>query len=66
MLHRQRANPRGPDLLLDGLVALLSDTYGAAVPILRQAKRAIEGETSQTRAAALDVGGDRLNTPPMG
>ena len=40
--------PRGPDLLLDGLVALLSDTYGAAVPILRQAQRAIEGATSQT------------------
>ncbi len=40
--------PRGPDLLLDGLVALLSDTYGAAVPILRQAQRAIEGATPQT------------------
>ena len=40
--------PRGPDLLLDGLVALLSDTYGAAVPILRQAQRAIEGAMSQT------------------
>ena len=40
--------PRGPDLLLEGLVALLSDTYGAAVPILRQAQRAIEGATSQT------------------
>jgi DNA-binding CsgD family transcriptional regulator len=40
--------PRGPDLLLDGLAALFSDTYGAAVPILRQALRAIEGATSQT------------------
>ncbi len=40
--------PRGPDLLLDGLVALLSDTYAAAVPILRQARRAIEDEMSQT------------------
>ena len=40
--------PRGPDLLLDGLVALLSDSYGAAVPILRQASRAIEDEASQT------------------
>jgi DNA-binding CsgD family transcriptional regulator len=39
---------RGPDLLLDGLVALLSDTYDAAVPILRQAQPAIEGEISQT------------------
>ncbi len=40
--------PRGPDLLLDGLVALLSETYGAAVPLLRQAQGAIEGENSQT------------------
>ena len=40
--------PRGPDLLLDGLVALLTETYGAAVPILRQAQRAIEGPMSQT------------------
>jgi DNA-binding CsgD family transcriptional regulator len=41
------SNPRGPDLLLDGLAALVSNTYAAAVPILRQAKRAIESETSQ-------------------
>ncbi len=40
--------PRGPDLLLDGLVALLTDSYGAAVPILREAQRAIEGAMSQT------------------
>jgi len=40
--------PRGLDLLLDGLVALFSDFYGAAVPILRQALRAIEGAASQT------------------
>ena len=40
--------PRGPDLLLDGLVAVLSDNYGAAVPTLRQAQCAIEGEMSQT------------------
>jgi DNA-binding CsgD family transcriptional regulator len=39
--------PRGPDLLLDGLVALLSDSYVAAVPILRQAQSAIEGEMSE-------------------
>ena len=39
--------PRGPDLLLDGLVAVVSDNYGAAVPTLRQAQRAIEGEMSQ-------------------
>jgi DNA-binding CsgD family transcriptional regulator len=40
--------PRGPDLLLDGLVALLSDPYGAAVPILRQAQHEIVGVMSQT------------------
>jgi DNA-binding CsgD family transcriptional regulator len=40
--------PRGPDLLLDGLVALLSDTHVPAVPSLRQAQRAIEGAMSQT------------------
>jgi RNA polymerase sigma factor (sigma-70 family) len=44
----QARNPHGADLLLDGFAALLSDSYGAAVPILRQAQRAIEGETSQT------------------
>ena len=41
-------NPRGPDLLLDGLVAVLCDNYGAAVPTLRQAQRAIEGDMSPT------------------
>jgi RNA polymerase sigma factor (sigma-70 family) len=41
-------NPRGPDLLLDGLVTLLTGTYGGAVPILRQAQHAIGGATSQT------------------
>jgi DNA-binding CsgD family transcriptional regulator len=43
--------PRGPDLLLDGLVALLTDTYAAAVPILREAQRAIAGmsQTGQLR-----------------
>jgi DNA-binding CsgD family transcriptional regulator len=39
--------PRGPDLLLDGLVAFLSDTYGVAVPILRHAQRAIADEMSK-------------------
>ncbi|HEY2652518.1 MAG TPA: LuxR C-terminal-related transcriptional regulator, partial [Solirubrobacteraceae bacterium] len=40
--------PRGPDLLLDGLVALVGEGYAAAVPILREAQRAIESEVSQT------------------
>ena len=37
--------PRVPDLLLDGFAALLSDTYAAAVPVLRRAQRAFEGAT---------------------
>jgi len=41
-----RAAPRahkrtGPDLLLDGLSAVFADSYGEAVPILREAQRAI-------------------------
>jgi DNA-binding CsgD family transcriptional regulator len=33
---------RGPDLLLDGLATLLSESYEAAVPILRQAQSAFD------------------------
>src|SRR5579862_1561934 len=40
-------NPRAQDLLLDGFVAIHSDTYPAAVPILRKAQRSIEETTSQ-------------------
>jgi RNA polymerase sigma factor (sigma-70 family) len=40
--------PREPDLLLDGLAAIFSDSYATAVPILRQAQRAIEDANSQT------------------
>jgi DNA-binding CsgD family transcriptional regulator len=40
--------PRGPDLLLDGLAAVCSDSYAAAVPILREAQRAIVSGMSQT------------------
>jgi DNA-binding CsgD family transcriptional regulator len=39
--------PRGLDLLLDSLVALLTDTYAAAAPILRESRRAFEGGMSQ-------------------
>jgi DNA-binding CsgD family transcriptional regulator len=35
-------------MLLDGLVAIFTDNYRAAVPYLRQAQRAIEGTTSRT------------------
>ena len=44
----QAREPRTPDLLLDGLVALLTESYGAAVPILRAAQRAILTEASKT------------------
>jgi DNA-binding CsgD family transcriptional regulator len=40
--------PRGLDVLLDGLVALFSDSYVAAVPILRQAQHAIGAGMSET------------------
>jgi RNA polymerase sigma factor (sigma-70 family) len=41
-------NPRGTDLLLDGLVAVVNDNYGTAMPTLRQAQCAIENDMSQT------------------
>jgi DNA-binding CsgD family transcriptional regulator len=40
--------PRAPDLLLDGFVAVLRGTYGAAVPILRAAQSAIGDGMSKT------------------
>ena len=40
--------PRGPDLLLDALAALFSESYEAAVPILRQAEGAFGSERSAT------------------
>ena len=38
--------PRGPDLLLDGFVAILRDDYLGAVPSLRQAHALVEHEKS--------------------
>jgi DNA-binding CsgD family transcriptional regulator/tetratricopeptide (TPR) repeat protein len=35
--------PRAPDVLLDGLAALFSEGYEAAVPVLRQALQAFDG-----------------------
>jgi DNA-binding CsgD family transcriptional regulator len=35
--------PRAPDVLLDGLTTLFSESYEAAVPVLRQAHRAFDG-----------------------
>ena len=40
--------PRGVDLLLDGLAAACTGSYAAAVPILREAQRAIVSGMSQT------------------
>ena len=40
--------PRGPDLLLDALATLFSESYEAAVPILRQAEGAFGSERSAT------------------
>jgi DNA-binding CsgD family transcriptional regulator len=41
--------PRGPDLLLDGLVTRFSQSYEAAVPILRQAQGAFSRDMSATK-----------------
>jgi DNA-binding CsgD family transcriptional regulator len=38
--------PRGPDLLLDGLATLFSESYEAAVPILRDAQNAFGTDKS--------------------
>ena len=40
--------PRGPDLLLDALATLISESYEAAVPILRRAERAFGSDRSAT------------------
>jgi DNA-binding CsgD family transcriptional regulator len=40
--------PRGLDQLLDGLVALLTDTYDAAVPILRKTQHSFGAGMSET------------------
>src|SRR4029077_12805754 len=40
--------PRGLDLLLDGVVALLTETYPPAPPILRETHRTFGDETSQS------------------
>ena len=41
--------PRGPDLLLDALATLLSESYEAAVPILRQVEHAFGSDRSATQ-----------------
>jgi DNA-binding CsgD family transcriptional regulator len=45
---RSKEKPRGLDLLLDGLVTLLTDNYAAAVPILRETQRALGDGMSPT------------------
>jgi tetratricopeptide (TPR) repeat protein len=40
--------PRGPDLLLDGLIGVLCDDYSAAAPSLRHAQHMIENEPQPT------------------
>src|SRR5579864_476226 len=49
--------PRGLDLLLDGLIALLTDTYVAAAPILRETHRAFGDEMSQSEQLGWIWGG---------
>ena len=50
--------PRAPDLLLDGLVALLTDTYVAAVPTLREAS-ASSGRRQSRRSSGCAGCGER-------
>ena len=57
---------RGSSCLLDGLVTLFTEGYEAAVPILREAQRAFERRDVGDRAAALEVGRDRLGRAPLG
>jgi DNA-binding CsgD family transcriptional regulator len=44
----QASKPRGLDLLLDGLVTLLTDTYTAAVPYLRETQLALGDGMSES------------------
>jgi DNA-binding CsgD family transcriptional regulator len=48
MAAPQALRPRALHLLLDGLAAACSDSYAAAVPILREAQQAIVSGMSQT------------------
>ena len=40
--------PRGPDVLLDAFTTLLSDSYAASVPLLRESERAFGNDRSAT------------------
>ena len=41
--------PRAPDVLLDAFTTLLSDSYAAAVPMLRESERAFGNDRSATK-----------------
>ena len=58
--------PRGLELLLDGLATYFRDGYAAAVPILRRSQRAFGAGDARERATALEVAGGHLVRPPLG
>ena len=62
----RRARRAGPTFLLDALATLFSDTYEAAVPILRRAQAAFSTDESAIGAAALAVAGDHRVSPSCG
>ena len=65
--RRGRPSSRGLELLLDGLATFFSESYEAAVPILRRAHDAFDvSDAARERAAALEVARDRLVHPPLG
>ncbi len=58
--------PRGPDVLLDAFTTLLSDSYAAAVPMLRDVGARLRQRQVRDRADALDVAGDHRHRATLG
>ena len=59
----RRAPPRGSDLLLDGLATFFSDSYEAAVPILRRAQDAFDVSDACPRPSSCAGSGWRPSRP---
>ena len=58
--------PRGPDVLLDALTTLLSESYEAAVPMLRERGARLQERPGRDRADALGVADDHRRRPALG
>ena len=59
----EAARPRGPELWLDGLATLFSESYEAAVPILRRAHRRVRRSATCPRASKCVGSGSRPSCP---